>query len=564
MKAYVTENAAERQSYVGDIFNVGSVKQKNDILNNLPKEWAKLHRDGYIHIHDLDAYGQTYNCLALNILHDFPYEKFEGLIDSRKISKLFSYLIEILTRLGNEQSGGMSFANFDIEVVELLHHMGVEFTKQNKEIIKDSIYNFIIWCNDCHTRMGQVSYYVSLNLGLGLSDDERFITYTVIDEFEHSPVDVYKPNIIFKVKDKINYEKGSPNYDLLIKALSCTTKKMIPTYLVCNSKTNEEFDPYKLAIMGCRTRVVKDLFGSDTSIGRGNIDNISINLPRLALESMNDNNPIESFYTRWDKVAETVKDILLDRFYKLLKKSPNDFKLNYERNLWCVDFDSAKNLEEIFKHGTLSIGFIGLSEAMEVLTGKRYYLDDETYKEAISFVKHMREYCDSLIKKYNLNFSLLATSGELISGRFLEIDKSIFSHKIFDKGFYTNSFHVNVDSHLSAFEKIKKEGVFHSLSNGGCISYVELGEAPLGNYEALYELLETAVNSGTSYLGFNFPLDICKDCNCQGVFNDVCPNCNGKNILRIRRVSGYLEILDYFTSGKKNETLTRQRNKWEE
>ena len=436
--------------------------------------------------------------------------------------------------------------------------------EKNKEIIKDSIYNFIIWCNDCHTRMGQVSYYVSLNIGLGLEEDERFIAYTVIDEFEHSPIDVYKPNIIFKVKNGINFEQDTPNYDLLVKALTCTSKKMIPTYLVCNSKTNEEFDPYKLAIMGCRTRVVKDLFGSDTSIGRGNIDNISINLPRLALESMNDNNPIKAFYNRWDKVAETVKDILLDRYYKLMKKDPIDFKLNYERNLWCVDFDSAKNLEEIFKHGTLSIGFIGLSEAMEVLTGKRYYLDDETYKEAISFVVHMREYCDSLIKKYNLNFSLLATSGELISGRFLEIDKKIYSHKIFDKGFYTNSFHVNVDSHLSAFEKIQKEGVFHSLSNGGCISYVELGDAPLGNYEALYELLETAVNSGTSYLGFNFPLDICKDCNCQGVFNDVCPNCNGKNILRIRRVSGYLEILDYFTSGKKNETLTRQRNKWEE
>lgn len=560
MKAYVTENAAERESYVGDIFNVGSIKRKEMILNSLPNEWSRLHKEGYIHIHDLDAYGETYNCLALNIFNKFPYEKFKGLSDSRKISKLFNYIIEILTRLGNEQSGGMSFANFDIEIATILHKMNIQFSEKNKEYIKDALYNFIIWCNDCHTRMGQVSYYVSLNVGLGTSSEERFITYTLIDEFENSPSDVFKPNIIFKVKDKINYEKSSPNYDLLVKSLICTSKKMIPTYLICNSKTNENFDPLKLAIMGCRTRVVKDIFGEDTSIGRGNIDNISINLPRLAFESMNDNNPLDSFYERWDKVANTVKDILIDRYNRLLKKEVMDFKLNYESNLWCVDFDKAKSLEEIFKHGTLSIGFIGLSEAFEILTNKRFYLDDNTYKEAYKFVEHMRNYCDSLIAQYNLNFSLLATSGELISDRFLKLDKKIYTHKVLNKGFYTNSFHINVDSNLSAFKKIEMEGPFHTLSNGGCISYVELKEAPISNYEALYELIETAVESGTSYLGFNFPLDVCNDCNCKGVFNDTCPNCSSKNILRIRRVSGYLEILDYFTSGKKAEEHARKEN----
>lgn len=560
MKAYVTENAAERESYVGDIFNVGSIKQKKEILNSLANEWSRLHREGYIHIHDLDAYGETYNCLALNILNKFPYEKFDGLSDSRKISKLFNYLIELLTRLGNEQSGGMSFANFDIEISEILHHMNVAFTDENKEIIKDSIYNFIIWCNNCHTRMGQVSYYVSLNIGLGISDDERFITYTLIDEFENSPADVYKPNIIFKVKDKINYEPGSCNYDLLIKALDCTSKKMIPTYLICSSETNKEFDPLKLAIMGCRTRVVNDLYGDNTSIGRGNIDNISINLPRLAFESVHSNDPIVTFYNKWDEIAKTVKDILIDRYNKLLKKEVTDFNLNYERNLWCIDFDKIKSLEEVFKHGTLSIGFIGLSEAFEILTGKKFYLDDKTYKLAYSFVEHMRDYCDSLMKEYNLNFSLLATSGELISGRFAEIDKEIYSHEVLKKGFYTNSFHINVDSKLNAFEKIRKEGPFHKLSNGGCISYVELKEAPIGNREALYELIETAVNSQTSYLGFNFPLDVCNKCQCRGIFNDRCPNCNSHDILRIRRVSGYLEILDFFTTGKKAEEKTRKAN----
>ena len=138
MKAYVTENAAERESYVGDIFNVGSIKRKEMILNSLPNEWSRLHKEGYIHIHDLDAYGETYNCLALNILNKFPYEKFKGLSDSRKISKLFNYLIEMLTRLGNEQSGGMSFANFDIEIATILHKMNIQFSEKNKEYIKET------------------------------------------------------------------------------------------------------------------------------------------------------------------------------------------------------------------------------------------------------------------------------------------------------------------------------------------------------------------------------------------------------------------------------------------
>ncbi len=180
---------------------------------------------------------------------------------------------------------------------------------------------------------------------------------------------------------------------------------------------------------------------------------------------------------------------------------------------------------------------------------------------ALGFVKHMREYCDFLRGQYQLNFSLLATSGELISGRFIDYDKDEFGGhpEIFDKGFYTNSFHINVDSELPAFKKIQMEGLFHEICNGGCITYVELGEAPLGNDEGLREYVECAIASGTHYLGFNFPKDICRDCKATGVF-DTCPVCGGKHITRIRRVSGYLEILDGFTKGKKNEEKTRKAN----
>ena len=173
----------------------------------------------------------------------------------------------------------------------------------------------------------------------------------------------------------------------------------------------------------------------------------------------------------------------------------------------------------------------------------------------------MREYCDRQRDKYHFSFSLLATSGELISGRFSEIDRTMFhpSCDIFSKGFYTNSFHVNVDSGIPAREKLRKEGAFHIYCNGGSISYVELGEAPIGNDEGIRELVEEGIQAGVRYLGINFPKDICKSCGTSGVF-DGCPVCGSKDITRIRRVSGYLEILEGFTSGKKHEVKTRTTN----
>ena len=216
---------------------------------------------------------------------------------------------------------------------------------------------------------------------------------------------------------------------------------------------------------------------------------------------------------------------------------------------------------DVFKHGTLSIGFIGLSETIEILTGEKYYRSFDGYIRALGLVKHMKDFCDFLRKTYNLNFSLLATAGELISGRFIEIDKKIFNPNIniFKKGYYTNSFHIDVDSNLVGIAKIRIEGLFHKLCNGGCISYVELGEAPLENVEGLDEYIKVATDNSIHYLGFNFPKDVCKKCGTSGVF-DECPKCHSKEITRIRRVSGYLEVLDGFTAGKKAEEKNRKSN----
>ena len=564
MKQLTNENAANRSSYVGSVYNVGERAVKNEVLSSLPPEWSCLHREGYIHIHDLDAYGKTYNCLTFNFLNAFPYKQFEGLCDSGKIVRLFGFIKTLFADMGNEQSGGMAFANFDNELATVFEKLGVRYNESNCDLIAEAIADLLLWCNNTHTRMGQTSYYVTLNIGLAENEFARFIAYSVIEQFEKLGDTVYKPNIVFKVCKGVSRFEDDRNFDLYRKALLCTAKKMIPTYLLCDCVSDREIAPDKLSVMGCRTRVVDDIYGKSGAIGRGNIDNISINLPRLALEIDRDHRgdtvsqKIDLLRKKWLAVADVTKEILLDRYNKILSLSIDDFPSNATRQLWCISFE---DIPEVFKHGTLSIGFIGLSEAMEILCGKRFYNDAETYRIALDFVAFMREYCNKQRDTYKLNFSLLATSGELISGRFSEIDSKQFSPEadVFSKGFYTNSFHVNVDSGISAREKLIKEGPFHALSNGGCISYIELNEAPIGNDEGLRELVEEAVEAGVRYMGINFPKDICDDCGISGVF-DECPACCGKKITRIRRVSGYLEILDGFTNGKKNEVKSRKSN----
>lgn len=564
MKQTSNDNAANRTSYIGEVYSVGEKKVKNDILSGLPSDWAALYKEGYIHIHDLDAYGKTYNCLTFDFLCHFPYAQFDRLTDTAKIIRLFGYIKMLFADLGNEQSGGMAFANFDNEIATIYKNLGIKDNAKNREITAECIADLLIWCNNIHTRMGQTSYYVTLNIGLAESEFARFIAFSVIDEFEKLGVTVFKPNIIFKIAQGINRFEMDKNFDLFQKALLCTTKKMIPTYLLCDCPQDKDVAPEKLSVMGCRTRVVADMYGEPTVIGRGNISNISINLPRLALEINRDfqcdtvEAKIEKLKSKWEKVADSVTEILIDRYQKVCSRDCSDFPVNYKRQMWCIPF---QNLQEVFKHGTLSIGFIGLSETIEILTGHRFYADEQAYELALDFVKFMREYCDRQCKNRKLNFSLLATSGELISGRFLEIDKQLFPayENIFEKGFYTNSFHVNVDSGISAREKLKTEGPFHILSNGGSISYIELNEAPIGNDEGLRELIEDGISAGVRYLGINFPLDSCNTCGAHGVF-DVCPICGNNDVTHIRRVSGYLEILDGFTNGKKNEAKTRTSN----
>ena len=540
IKQNKNDNAANRKSYVGKIYNIGEKQAKDIVLSSIKPEWASLHNEGYIHIHDLDAYGLTYNCLTFDILKAFPYKQFEGLSETEIVIGVFDFLKELLAKMGNEQSGGMAFANFDNDLSEIFTTLGVSFS-DNKKLLSASIRALLLWCNNIHTRMGQTSYYVTLNIGLAKNDFARFIVFTVLDEFEKLGAMVYKPNIVFKIHSGISRYSSDYNYDLLQKALLCTAKKMIPTYLLCDCEADKNTPPERLSVMGCRTRVVDDLYGEIGAIGRGNIDNISINLPRLAFETIRDcksekiKDRMDLLKSKWIDIANSVSEILIDRFEKTCKSYKSLLPTNREYKLWCENI-AESDLYEVFKHGTLSIGFIGLAEMIEIITDNKYWKDDESYHIALNFVKFMRNYTDELRDKHHLNFSLLATSGELISGRFSEIDSKLFVHEVLNKGYYTNSFHVYVDSELPAYQKIKFEGAFHALANGGCITYVELREAPLGNVIGMDELIEFAIDAGVHYLGFNFPQDVCKNCGARGTF-DVCTNCDSKNVTHIRRVN---------------------------
>ena len=564
MKQANKDNAANRYSWIGEIYNRGEKNKKSAMLKRLSREQRHLHKEGYIHIHDLDAFDSTYNCLTFDIVKKFPYEDFKDISENGKIVRLFGYIKMLFADMGNEQSGGMALANFDNDIATILEKMSIKDTTANRSLIAECIGDLIVWCNNTHTRMGQTSYYVTLNIGLAKSPLAKFIAFSVIDQFEKMGETIYKPNIVFKVASSINRFKNDRNYDLFEKAMLCTAKKMIPTYLLCDCKSDKKINPEKLSVMGCRTRVVDDLYECTGAIGRGNICNISINLPRIALDVCQKYNQesAKQKYARvlsvWHKIAKTSKDILLKRFYQLCEKNVDDFPINQKRQMWCVPFN---NVAEVFKHGTLSIGYIGLSEMMELITGKRYYEDKQCYNMALSFVKEMRTFCNQMRDKYKLNFSLLATSGEFISGRFIKIDRKKYkpSIDIFSKGFYTNSFHVNVNSGLTCRRKLQIEGPFHELNNGGSISYIELNEIPIGNTEGIKELIEIATQSGVRYFGINFPKDICNHCGCHGIF-DCCTDCGSTDITRIRRVSGYLEILDGFTDGKKNEVATRKNN----
>ncbi|EYE87623.1 hypothetical protein Q428_12360 [Fervidicella metallireducens AeB] len=542
----------------GKIEKYGAKIKKELLLDSvIPQKYANEHRNCTIWIHDLEYYDTTYNCIGIslkNILTNDRICRNYGIKKSSNIRQAIFNTLKIIVLLTNEQSGGIGIINFDTDMAT--------FIKDETE--DEIIENFMDFINllNLPTRKGCETPYITINIGLDTSLEGRKITKLILEAFEKSnETNTYIfPNIVFKVKSGINKNPCDPNYDLFKKAIKVTSKCMNPTYFNCDSYLNKNFDSKKLGIMGCRTRVANNLHGEFGSINRGNLAYTTINLPQIALEATYYN---KDFYELLETRMNDAKELLMHRYNLLCSKSIDEFRCLTELDL----YENAKSndVELMFKNGTLSIGFIGLWECMQILKGNDSIdlnFIENNIQDAEKIVKFMSEQVEKMREKYNLNFSLLATSAEGISGTFPKNDERLFGKIIgvTDKGFYTNSFHIPVFIGGNSFKKIEYEGRMHKYCTGGAITYVEFNEIPIDNYEAIEEIIYYAIENDCGYIGINFPLDICNNCNLKGTFNSKCSNCGSSDIIRIRRVSGYLSFTNNFTEGKKYELLNRKGN----
>ena len=322
--------------------------------------------------------------------------------------------------------------------------------------------------------------------------------------------------------------------------------------------------------MGCRTRVIGNTYDPSREIvtGRGNLSFTSVNLPRLAIEA---NGSIPVFFEKLEDTMNLVIEQLLFRFKIQCQKKVKNYPFLMGQGVW-IDSDKLgkdDSIAEVLKHGTLSMGFIGLAETLIALTGKHHGESKESQELGLRIIGRMRARMDEESKKTGLNFSLLATPAEGLSGRFVRMDAKRYGiiKGVTDKDYYTNSFHVPVYYDISAFDKIKIEAPYHALTNAGHISYIELDGDPSKNLEAFETVVRCMKESGIGYGAINHPVDRDPVCGYNGVIDDVCPKCgrheneNGGRFDRIRRITGYLVgTLDRFNNAKKAEESQRVKH----
>ncbi|MBE6124587.1 MAG: anaerobic ribonucleoside triphosphate reductase [Erysipelotrichaceae bacterium] len=429
--------------------------------------------------------------------------------------------------------------------------------------------------NTMHSRAGAQVPFSSLNYGTDTSPEGRMVVDCLLDTTEdglgrgETPI---FPIQIFKVKEGINYNPGDPNYDLFKKSIKVSAKRLFPNFSFMDAPFNlqyyKEGDPNtEVAYMGCRTRVMGNTYDKtkEQTYGRGNLSFTSVNLPRLALKTKN----IDLFFKELEKTVEMVIEQLLDRLEIQSQRKVYNFPFLMGQGVW-IGSDKLKwndSIREVIKHGTLSVGFIGLAETLKVLTGKHHGESEESQQLGIKIIGRMRELLDEAANKYQLNFSLLATPAEGLSGRFVRIDKKLFGEipGVTDRDFYTNSFHIPVYHKISAFEKIKKEAPYHAFTNAGHISYIEFDGDAAKNLSAFEKVIRAMKENGIGYGAVNHPVDRDPVCGFNGIIDNVCPGCgrheDDVKFERIRRITGYLVgTLDRFNNGKKAEEKARVKH----
>ncbi len=394
---------------------------------------------------------------------------------------------------------------------------------------------FVHNLNSMHSRAGAQTPFSSINYGMCTEPEARMAIRNLLlttEEGLGGGETAIFPIQIFRLKDGINLHEGEPNYDLFKLACRVSAKRLFPNFSFQDAPYNLKY--YKpghpeteISYMGCRTRVIGNVVDPEREItfGRGNLSFTSINLPRIALKMKSK----DLFFKELDRILELVRDQLLERLEIQSRKHVKNFPFLMGQGVWI---DSNKlswddEVREVIKHGTLSIGFIGLAETLVALTGKHHGESEESQKLGQEIIGRMREFCDKESERLKLNFSLLATPAEGLSGRFVRLDRKRFGSipGITDREYYTNSFHIPVYYPISAIRKIKLEAPYHALTNAGHISYVELDGDPSKNLEAFEKIVLAMNDAGIGYGSINHPVDRDPVCGFIGVINDVCPRC---------------------------------------
>ncbi|HEY8445459.1 MAG TPA: anaerobic ribonucleoside triphosphate reductase [Bacilli bacterium] len=616
----------------------------------LKPEHAKAHRDGDIHIHDLDFLTLTTTCCQIDIIKLFNngFSTGHGYLRQPNDIQSYSALACIAIQSNqNDQHGGQSIPNFDYgmavgvaktysklyrqnlaKALELLSGIkdALVIVNQITKEIKDK-YNlnptllpteayekyeqeylrvyiqddeiihkaqafaaekaqaeidrntyqameaFIHNLNTMHSRAGAQVPFSSINYGTDTSPEGRLVIKNILLATEaglgNGETPIF-PVHIFKVKEGINYNPGDPNYDMFKLACRVSAKRLFPNFSFLDAPFNLKY--YKpsqpeteIAYMGCRTRVIGNVYDPSMEIvyGRGNLSFTTINLPRIALRC---NKDVNKFFNELDIKIDLVIDQLLERYEIQARKKVKNYPFLMGQGVW-IDSDRLgweDEVREVLKHGTLTTGFIGLAECLKVLIGKHHGESEEAQELGLKIIGHMRKRMDETSKKYQMNFTLIATPAEGLAGRFVKMDREIFGsiEGVTDREYYTNSFHVPVYYEISAFDKIRIEAPYHELTNAGHITYVEVDGDPTQNLQAFEKIIRAMKEAGIGYGSINHPVDRDPVCGYTGIIGDTCPLCGREEgdikFERIRRITGYLVgSLEKFNDAKRAEERDR-------
>lgn len=441
---------------------------------------------------------------------------------------------------------------------------------------------FIHNLNTMHSRAGAQVPFSSVNFGTDISEEGRMISKNLMLSQEkglgNGETPIF-PILIFKVKEGINLNKEDKNYDLFRLAMRVSSKRLFPNFSFLDAPFNiKYYQPDKpeteVVYMGCRTRVMGNVCGEEQAMGRGNLSFTTLNLPRLGIKygiKTSDRNiaDLDGFFEELDEKINLIGEQLLERFEIQASKKVKNFPFLMGQGIWkgSENLGWDDELRDIIKEGTLTMGFIGLAECLIALTGKHHGEDESSRALGEKIIRHIRNKMDEMSEAYKLNYSLIATPAEGLSGRFTRIDRKLFGEieGVTDKDYYTNSFHVPVYYKLSAYEKIQIEAPYHELTNAGHISYIELDGNPSSNLDAFETIIRAMKDAGIGYGSINHPLDRDPVCGYNGVIGDTCPSCGREEgdvpFERIRRITGYLVgTLDRFNDAKKSEVNDRVKH----